>query len=242
MRNVKKILQKRLFLTSSPAMLQKKNMTGLLYGHHVHTGCRFQCRVNKLLSISQGGYYGTWNSGADHLCRSYVHRRLPRHLRRQGVQVGLPGSPMRTALHPAGICMRFPPFFVSASLRMVRLCRAFGLCRTSPRPSLLSEAAPFPLASFPPRRSVFPASPSAPALLFRRAPSALFAPRPPAPPPFVPVRSILRLLLSSHLPATSHSPRLPFSCPLVFLLPFAPAGLPAFASPLRHMTAAPFPC
>ena len=186
--------------------------------------------------------YGTWNPGTDYLCRSYGFCRLPRHLRRQGVQVGLPGSPMRTALHPAGICMRFPPFFVSASLRMVRLCRAFGLCRTSPRPSLLSETAPFPLASFPPRRSVFPASPSAPALLFRRAPSALFAPRPPAPPPFVPVRSILRLLLSSHLPATSHSPRLPFSCPLVFLLPFAPAGLPAFASPLRHMTAAPFPC
>ena len=123
MRNVKKILQKRLFLTSSPAMLQKKNMTGLLYGHHVHTGCRFQCRVNKLLSISQGGYYGTWNSGADHLCRSYVHRRLPRPLRRQGLQVALSGSLMRTAWLRRE-SHEIPAFFVSASLRTVRLCRS----------------------------------------------------------------------------------------------------------------------
>ena len=130
MRNVKKILQKRLFLSSSPAMLQKKNMTGLLYGHHVHTGCRFQCRVNKLLSISQGGYYGTWNSGADHLCRSYVHRRLPRPLRRQGLQVALSGSPMRTAWlrresHeiPAFFCLRVPPYGPTLPLRFaVTLC------------------------------------------------------------------------------------------------------------------------
>ena len=183
--------------------------------------------------------YGTWNPGTDYLCRSYGFCRLPRHLRRQGVQVGLPGSPMRTALHPAGICMRFPPFL-------------------SPRPSAWSASAepsasaarlrvpPFSLKlrlfRLRPSLRAVPSSPPLPPPRRFFSGSALFAPRPPSPPPFVPVRSIPRLLLSSHLPATSHSPRLPFSCPLAFLLPFAPAGLPAFASPLRHMTAAPFPC